>query len=1138
MSRGWRLDGRWYKAVQELPVPEGSQGCTWWVVRRDGDGPRNLLQLWEPLPGPKGLDSIKAGFLERFSLGEPADPPVCHLGFDDKAAWFLQGLDGVPFLRLWGDEDEAGRESLVHTVREAMGRSRFPRLLAPEVIGVKPGRILVPRVLGTAPWGHDGLVALPDEPARRVGNPRIWEQPPELVEASGCPIRGRAQELTYTKSLMFGLGSSVPMERVLLLQGEEGLGHDRLCDWTAAAAESEGIWVCAIELLPGERAGEFLGRLLQEAIAGLEADLYAAEPALAKALARRLATFAFLRGGRRPGFAERKLDVEEVEAAVGALDYAHARHPRLIQVRGLELVTPEILDLLRSLAGHSKVPWLLSFRGMGTCQGLKSYLESMRNQETAATVFLDRLEDARLPEILEDLLGPHALPGAFVAEVCQACLGNPGLLQGILEMAVLEGHLVWEDGRWICPAGEVPALDTQEGRKRGILAGRLERLEPLALAAVRTLALAGRPLAQATLVRALGQDADGAEAPLQSATGARLALLAEGRYRTPDPQVRELVLGRIPPEESPRLARALLRALEEEGGRPVLSARLLACASGRATALAQVLAAVERELPGPLEAQDVVAEALDLEPDPRQRARLWEFLADAWTRDRVAWESAGERSPFDLAREALDQAIRALGEPGPGADEEEQAARLHRKKAFVEIGLRRFRDAHQSIRLAAACLADHPFHAEQPRLRLALGRLHMAQGAGTKAVRALEEGLSLLAQKGAGAGHQDQVDLLLELGRVQGHRAQFQHATASLGAGKRFLEHEGDRRRLAGVAEALGQAHVGLGQMEAAWQYFNEGLGLARALDDAGLKAACHLDLGMLRSCQQLLGPALAHIDSALRRYQAMGDRPLAARALAWKARTLAAMGDFIQADYLLVKASEGPREAATALEQAEATFLGGEVAAFKQVWREARRMFVEAANRFGEAGFVWRESLARLRCIQAETLEAGALAPESAWVHLERLKGPVEGSGSRWLELEWHRAHALLLSRSGSSEAVVSEALLAWGEVVALARELKFHAQVLEAETRGSGLLLDRGERLGARSRIQDALPSLQELWSRLPSHFEESFLARPDIHGFRQAVEATGMRLALPPKSDPLADWSPTQANLPPVPSPRVNP
>jgi len=59
-------------------------------------------------------------------------------------------------------------------------------------------------------------------------------------------------------------------------------------------------------------------------------------------------------------------------------------------------------------------------------------------------------------------------------------------------------------------------------------------------------------------------------------------------------------------------------------------------------------------------------------------------------------------------------------------------------------------------------------------------------------------GLQLLSQKGAGPGHRDEVALLLELGRVQGERGQFQHAEATLGGAKRFLEHEGDRHRLVG----------------------------------------------------------------------------------------------------------------------------------------------------------------------------------------------------------------------------------------------------------------------------------------------------------------------------------------------------
>jgi hypothetical protein len=49
----------------------------------------------------------------------------------------------------------------------------------------------------------------------------------------------------------------------------------------------------------------------------------------------------------------------------------------------------------------------------------------------------------------------------------------------------------------------------------------------------------------------------------------------------------------------------------------------------------------------------------------------------------------------------------------------------------------------------------------------------------------------------------------------------------------------------------------------------------------------------------------------------------------------------------------------------------------------------------------------------------------------------------------------------------VAEEALRAWSEVLAAARDLQFPAQVLEASTEGALLLLQRGEKLGARSRM-----------------------------------------------------------------------
>ncbi len=111
----------------------------------------------------------------------------------------------------------------------------------------------------------------------------------------------------------------------------------------------------------------------------------------------------------------------------------------------------------------------------------------------------------------------------------------------------------------------------------------------------------------------------------------------------------------------------------------------------------------------------------------------------------------------------------------------------------------------------------------------------------------------------------------------------------------------------------------------------------------------------------------------------------------------------------------------------------------------------------------------------------------------------------------------------------MAEEALRAWSEVLAAARELQFPAQVLEASAEGALLLLQRGEKLGARSRLQDAFPSFQQLWARLPDTHETSFLGREDLHRFRQTVESTGLRFILPERADPLVDWTPTQVNLP---------
>ena len=1138
-DRGWRLGPHGYVPEARLPRPEGQAGgpgCTWTVVRRDGEGPRSLLQLWEPRPPGPVLDTLREEFLERFSRTEAMDPGACHLGFDADRVWFLQELAGTPLPQLWAQAGRAERDELRARILAALDGSRVPRLLLPEVIGVHAGRPLAPRVLGPAPWDRAALQArLEQAQPPGPGGERPWAAPPDLADGSRLPLRGRMRELTYVKSLMLGLGAAIPNERVLILQGEAGLGHGRLCAWAAAVAETEGIWVSRQELRPGERSGEVLERLLADLIAGQEAELYAAHPGVARALSRRLAAFAFLGGGRRspPG---RELEPAELKAALAAIGFAQARHPRMVLVRGVERAEAEVPALLQELVLGSGIPWVLSVRGPGRNPGLRLCLGALKHSPVSATVVLDRLEDAQLGEVLGDLLEPHDLPEAFRAELAAASLGNPGLMLSILARARAQGAIRWDGGRWVRVPDGAPGLEVQEDLVAGILLGRLHRLDAAALGVVRCLALADAPLAAATLGRALGLDPDAAEEALNVAAEAGLALAAGGAARIAGPKLRDLAVAQMPGREAARVAQALLRLLLERGGRPGLAARLQAFAADRATALAQVFQALEHERPGPLEARRCVEETLALGPDPLQEARLWEFLADAWGRampgDGIPAPEAAlpaEPGPPREALAALDLALQALG-PMAGWKEEERAARLQRKRGLLELVLGRLEASQASLRAASALLADHPFHPEQPRLRLAASRLHLGRGDQDRALAALEEGLELLDRGGAAAGHPDRMALLLELGRAQGEAGRFPDALAALEAPRRQAERDGDQRLLAEALEAQGQVRLALGQPDPASRSLRAALDLARSLDDPGLLAACGLQLGIHCSWRQLLGPARDCLDDASRRFVQLGDSAGAARVQAWQARNLAALGEHGLAELLLLRAADAGGSPARPADLGERAFLDGECAGFRSAWGEARRHYLAAANRFAHAGLAWRERLARLRCIQAEAQEAAAIRSaqlDLAWTRLEQLRDPVAGAGSRWLELEWQRARAQLLAAADDGAAAPDQTVLAWGEVLAGARELRFPAMVLEAGARSSELLLGLGEKLGARSRIQDALPSAMELWAALPAGSELSFLGRSDIHGFREAAEMAGARFAWPPRADPLPDWNLTEAN-----------
>lgn len=1136
------LGGQRYAWLAEIGSAPGGR-CSWHVARRESDGVRFLVQVWDPRPTDKALDKIKETFLSCFADPEPFDPPAISFGFDDNQAWFLQALAGAPLTKSWPTWNPERRRSFQAHLMSCLEVSRHPRLLAPDALCLLPGRTLMPRVIGPEPWGFEGLLEL--LPGEREGEDpepvAPWEQPREFPQGLAHPLRGRGQEMTYLKSLMFGLTAPSPMERIVVLQGEEGLGKERLAQWAAAAAETDGFWVHHLEVQHGESPGALFNRLLHHLLLGYEAEFYSHRPDLARGLSRRLESFGFLAGGRPPKDKDAVLTAEELEAALEVMEFAAAIHPRLVHLSLLERAEAEGLSMMAQFAQGSNLPWLVTFSAGAQSSRSRAFLSPLKEEPALAVVHLNRLEDEDLRRVLQDFLGAHELPEKFLGNLFRSSLGNPGLMQSFLELAIQGGELVWVQGSWRLSKAQPAELRAPEDHMRQVLLGRLQRLRPAAAVLVRMLAIMDQSLPVATLGSALGLAGDPLEEALQNALSSRLVHIQDGRASMMDPQMKDLVLEHTPLPELKRMAKALLGSLRQEGSGAELSVRLQSLASDEATALSQVMRVIDEGiLLSPPEAERMVRQALDLKPVPVQAARLCEFLADCLALGgdpATALAEADQPPPGERALAALVEGLAALAREPVDAVTCNAKSRMLRKKAFLEIRHRRLKEAQDSIASAGDCLADHPLHPEQPLLRLAQGRLHLLQGQYSRGIRALEEGLQLLGQATQKGDHRDQVALLVELGRALAQHCQFQRASAMLQSAQRLLEHDQDFRSLVGVHTFLGNLFLVQGQPEAAHTLFREALRSARVHGDAMVQAEAHLALGIFRSNQQHLGPALSHLDRALERFSRLGDPRPVIHASIWKARTLAALGDAMQADHLLLQALAKPQDGLSPLERGDHAFLQGEVAWFQGAWREASNRYAEAAAIFGAAGLLWRERLAWLKHVQAEALDSvnvGLEAQEPCWAQLEVLKGPVEGSGSRWLELEWNRGHALLLNHAAAQEgeAAASEALLAWGEVLTAARELRFPAVVLEASGQISDLLIRRGEKLGARSRMQDAFQSFQELWTRIPESHESLFLGRPQMHAFRQAVEASGLRFVLPDRADPLTDWTPTQANLPTLP------
>lgn len=125
----------------------------------------------------------------------------------------------------------------------------------------------------------------------------------------------------------------------------------------------------------------------------------------------------------------------------------------------------------------------------------------------------------------------------------------------------------------------------------------------------------------------------------------------------------------------------------------------------------------------------------------------------------------------------------------------------------------------------------------------------------------------------------NRIDILLDLAQINHLTGQFRKALAQLEPALSLAQASNDLRRTAAVENSMGNAHLGLGQMDRAALHFKLALGHANNAEAHDLAASILNNLGNFYAAQDRVREATVSYDEALKRAEQVKERLLAATA-------------------------------------------------------------------------------------------------------------------------------------------------------------------------------------------------------------------------------------------------------------------
>jgi tetratricopeptide (TPR) repeat protein len=885
----------------------------------------------------------------------------------------------------------------------------------------------------------------------------------------GEPFVGRVAELQRLDDLLrqavAGAGS------VVLISGDAGIGKTSLVrEFLRRARQRDASWTfsrsrCVAQYGPGEAYLPFL-----DALGGLLKS--SARERTVYLLRSYAPTWALQLPGA--GLPQDQLQHETLGATKQRMlrefgdifEYASVESPMVGFIEDMQWADPSSVDLLRHMSNRVsrlRVLVVVTYRPAAlevVNPPLRNLAVEMRVQKSCHEIELGPLAREEIGAYLDARFAPHDLPAELLAAIADRTEGHPLFMTSLVQFLADQHHIERAaDGR-VRLTHPLAASDFAVPEDiRALILARTAALSAEDRGALQYASVIGREFLSTPLARMLEADEMAFEERLSRLSATQRLIEPLGEEELPDGSL--------------AVRYRFLNALYQE----VLYEDIV---SKRRVDLHRRLAEVLLKCYGAGAAQHAAQLALHFERGREFRSAV-AHLAQAG-------DNAAELYANREAVEHYDHALKLLDKLAQG-EQREWGARLHGKRAAVELAMSRFDEAIHGYTLMLELSKAQGGAAERECAALSglCNALLFAHRMEEMAVRT-EEALRAAERSGSEPLRVEAMllvaELLLESGELEECRPLLDHALTTA----RRLGH---KRSLLTALSARGIMHYLQSEYRSAEERLAEGLSLASELRDVFRWLLCMRILGLTRMCLGRMSEALANFRQGIELATRNGDRfwlPTLATHVGWGHRELQDFVHAIEHDQeglrIAQEARNGSAEAQALLNLGIDCMLCGHCERALRLFEQAR----EAARHNYFVGWFFEIRL------EAALAERALLVgdPELAAGHAARLLALAGRSGAGTYLATGHRLLAeLALRRSdwGLAQASLAAAVDALGAHPAPLEAWKTYATL-------GRLHVARGEAAEGRLHYRKAGVIVRGIAANVADEaLRETFLAAPAV-------------------------------------------